>query len=97
MVEAVVLVVCATEGVMAQTKFVLQKALRQNLKVIVVINKVDRPSARVEEVENDVFGLFVDLEAEDHVLDYPIYYASAKNFWAAPKQDDTFHLNSITK
>lgn len=97
MVEAVVLVVCATEGVMAQTKFVLQKALRQNLKVIVVINKVDRPSARVEDVENDVFGLFVDLEADDQVLDYPIYYASAKHFWAAPKQENTFNLHNIDK
>lgn len=88
MVDGVILVVCATEGVMAQTKFVLQKALRQKLKVVVVINKVDRPSARIEDVENDVFGLFVDLEAEDEVLDYPIYYASAKHFWAVKKNPD---------
>lgn len=58
------------------------------MKVIVVINKVDRPSARVDEVENDIFGLFVDLEAEDEVLEYPIYHASARNFWAARKVDD---------
>ena len=97
MVDGVILVVCATEGVMAQTKFVLQKALRQKLKVVVVINKVDRPSARIEDVENDVFGLFVDLEAEDEVLDYPIYYASAKHFWAVKKNpDQQFLLSSIT-
>lgn len=62
-----------------------------------VINKVDRPSARVDEVENDVFGLFVDLEAEDEVLDYPVYHASARHFWAAKKKEDgeAFLLSAV--
>ena len=65
MVDGVCLVVCATEGPMPQTKFVLQKALEQGLKPIVVINKVDRQSSRVEEVENEVFDLFCNLNAND--------------------------------
>ena len=65
MVDGVCLVVCATEGPMPQTKFVLQKALQRGLKPIVVINKVDRPSSRVQEVENEVFDLFCNLEATD--------------------------------
>lgn len=65
MVEGVCLVVCASEGPMAQTKFVLKKALEHNLKPIIVINKVDRPTARVDEVENEVFDLFCTLDASD--------------------------------
>ena len=65
MVDGVCLVVCATEGPMPQTKFVLKKALSHGLKPIVVINKVDRDSARVEEVENEIFDLFCLLEAND--------------------------------
>lgn len=82
MVDGVCLVVCATEGPMPQTKFVLKKALSQNLKPIVVINKVDRNTARVEEVENEIFDLFCNLEASDEQLDYPVIYASARNGWA---------------
>ena len=82
MVDGVCLVVCATEGPMPQTKFVLQKALSHKLKPIVVINKVDRDSARVQDVENEIFDLFCLLEASDEQLDYPIIYASARNGWA---------------
>ena len=60
----------------------LQKALQRGLKPIVVINKVDRPSSRVQEVENEVFDLFCNLEANDDQLDYPVVYAAAKNGWA---------------
>lgn len=88
MVDGVCLVVCATEGPMPQTKFVLKKALSHNLKPIIVINKVDRDSARVEEVENEIFDLFCMLEANDDQLEYPVIYASAKNGWA---------LNDMTK
>jgi len=82
MVDGVCLVVCATEGPMAQTKFVLQKALSQNLKPIIVINKVDRETSRVTEVENEIFDLFCNLDASDEQLDYPIIYASARSGWA---------------
>lgn len=82
MVDGVCLVVCATEGPMPQTKFVLKKALSHKLKPIVVINKVDRDSARVEDVENEIFDLFCSLEANDDQLEYPIIYASARNGWA---------------
>ncbi len=82
MVDGVVLVVCATEGPMPQTKFVLQKALQHGLLPIVVVNKVDRESSRVTEVENEIFDLFCSLEATDKQLDYPLFYASAKQGWA---------------
>ena len=82
MVDGVCLVVCATEGPMPQTKFVLKKALSHKLRPIVVMNKVDRDSARVEEVENEIFDLFCQLEATDEQLEYPLIYASARNGWA---------------
>lgn len=82
MVDGVCLVVCATEGPMPQTKFVLKKALSHNLKPIVVINKVDRESSRTEDVVNEIFDLFCQLDANDDQLDYPLIYASARNGWA---------------
>ena len=82
MVDGVCLVVCATEGPMPQTKFVLKKALESGLKPIVVINKVDRPSSRVSEVENEIFDLFCNLDANDDQLEYQVVYAAAKNGWA---------------
>lgn len=82
MVDGVCLLVDATEGVMTQTKFVLTKALNAGLKPIVVINKVDRPTARVQEVENEIFDLFVSLEANDEQLEFPTLYASAREGWA---------------
>lgn len=81
MVDGVVLVVCATEGPMPQTKFVLQKALEHSLPPIVVLNKMDRDTKRKEEVENEVFDLFCSLEATDKQLEYPTLYASAKQGW----------------
>lgn len=77
MVDGVVLVVDAFEGTMPQTRFVLKKALEYNLKPIVVINKVDREFARPDEVINEVFDLFIDLDANDEQLDFKVAYVSA--------------------
>lgn len=78
MVDGVLLLVDAFEGTMPQTRFVLRKALQLNLKSIVVINKVDRSDSRVAEVVDDVLELFMELEAADEILDFPVIYASAK-------------------
>ncbi|MFC1764504.1 translational GTPase TypA [Planctomycetota bacterium] len=82
MTDGVLLVVDAFEGPMPQTRFVLGKALQHGLKPILVVNKADRPDARPEDVVNEVFDLFVELEANDDSLDFPILFASAKNGWA---------------
>ncbi len=82
MVDGVVLLVDAAESVMPQTKFVLSKALKLGLKPIVVINKIDRSDARHEEVLEEIFDLFLALEAADHQLDFPVLYASGRNGWA---------------
>ncbi len=82
MVDAVVLLVDAAEGPMPQTKFVLSKALNLGLNPLVVINKADKPDARPDWVLNEVFDLFVSLEASDEQLDFPVIYASAKEGWA---------------
>ncbi|MDR3349188.1 MAG: translational GTPase TypA [Acidaminococcales bacterium] len=79
MVDGVLLLVDAFEGPMPQTRYVLRNALERNLKPIVVINKIDRPDARAEEVLDEVIDLFIDLEANDAQLDFPVVYASAKN------------------
>lgn len=83
MVDSAVLLVDATEGPMAQTKFVLSKALALNLKPIVVLNKIDRPSARPEAVESEVFDLFASLDASDEQLDFTTVYASARDGWSS--------------
>ena len=83
MVDGAVLLVDAAEGPMPQTKFVLQKALKIGLKPIVCINKIDRPDERHNEVVNEVFDLFADLEATEEQLDFPIIYGSAKHGWMA--------------
>src|SRR5829696_2440465 len=83
MVDGVVVLVDAAEGVLPQTKFVTGKALRLGLRPIVVINKVDRPDARVDEVLNEIFDLFVALEANTEQLDFPTLYASGRQGWAA--------------
>lgn len=77
MVDGVLLVVDAFEGTMPQTKFVLRKALEQNLTPIVVVNKIDRPNARPAEVVDEVLELFIELGANDNQLDFPVVYASA--------------------
>ncbi len=78
MVDGVILLVDAFEGVMPQTRFVLRKALNLNLKPIVVLNKIDRPGARPQEVVNEVYDLFFDLAASEEQLDFPVIYASGK-------------------
>ncbi|MBU0437285.1 translational GTPase TypA [Staphylococcus succinus] len=91
MVDGVVLVVDAYEGTMPQTRFVLKKALEQNLKPVVVVNKIDKPEARAEGVVDEVLDLFIELEANDEQLDFPVVYASAVNGTAsldAEKQDE---------
>ncbi|HCZ2407782.1 TPA: translational GTPase TypA [Staphylococcus aureus] len=91
MVDGVVLVVDAYEGTMPQTRFVLKKALEQNLKPVVVVNKIDKPSARPEGVVDEVLDLFIELEANDEQLEFPVVYASAVNGAASldpEKQDD---------
>ncbi|NCT74509.1 MAG: translational GTPase TypA [Chitinophagaceae bacterium] len=81
MADGVILLVDAFEGPMPQTRFVLQKALQLSLKPIVVINKVDKPNCRPEEVHDAVFELFFNLDATEEQLDFPTYYGSGKNGW----------------
>ena len=89
MVDGALLLVDAFEGPMAQTKFVLRKALEVGLKIIVVINKIDRPDARPNEVLNEVFDLFVELEADDWQLDFPVMYTSSRQAIASPDPEQT--------
>lgn len=89
MVDSVILVVDAYEGPMPQTKFVLKKALELDLKPIVVINKIDKPNARPNEVIDEVFDLFVELGADDEQLDFPIVYVSAKSGYAKKELNDS--------
>ena len=81
MTDGVVLLVDAAEGPMPQTKFVLGKALAQGLMPIVVVNKIDRSDSRSEEVVNEVFDLFVDLDANEKQLDFPVLYSSGRDGW----------------
>src|SRR3989449_4404435 len=78
MVDGVMLLVDASEGPLPQTRFVLRKALERRLPPIVVINKIDRPDARPQEVLNEIFDLFIDLDAEEGQLDFPVLYTNAK-------------------
>ena len=89
MVDAVVLLVDAAEGPLPQTRFVLQKALEARLPVVLVINKVDRPDARTEAVVEEVENLFLDLDADEHQISFPILYASARQGWASTDITDT--------
>jgi GTP-binding protein len=83
MVDGVILLVDSSEGAMPQTKFVTGKALALGLKPIVVVNKVDRPDERIQEVLDEVFDLFVSLDATDEQLDFPVLYASGRNGYAS--------------
>ena len=83
MVDSCLLLVDSAEGVMPQTKFVLGKALKQGLRPIVVINKIDKPDQRAKEVVEEIFDLFVNLDATDEQLDFPILYASGRDGWAS--------------
>ena len=86
MADGALLLVDAFEGPMPQTRFVLGKALEAGLKPLVVVNKCDRPDARPQGVINEVFDLLVELGAEDHAMDFPVVYASARNGWATLEQ-----------
>jgi len=83
MVDGVLLLVDASEGPLPQTRFVLRKALEARLPVILVVNKVDRPDARIKEVVDEVYELFLDLDADESQIDFPIVYTNARAGWAA--------------
>jgi len=83
MVDGVLLLVDASEGPLPQTRFVLRKALDAQLPVILVVNKVDRPDARIGEVVNEVYELFLDLDADEQQIEFPIVYTNARAGWAA--------------
>ncbi len=88
MVDGVILLVDAAEGPMPQTRFVLQKALEAGLTPLVVINKIDRPDARINEVINEIYDLFIDLDAEEEQLDFPILYTIGKEGIAKEELED---------
>lgn len=94
MADGVLLVVDAQEGPMPQTKFVLKKALDLKLKPVVIINKIDKPAARIEEVKDEVESLFLELATDESQLNYPIYYAIAREGRAGktPELDDDFKV-----
>ncbi len=83
MVDGVMLLVDASEGPLPQTRFVLRKALELQLPVVLVVNKVDRPDARIGEVVNEIYELFLDLDATDEQIEFPIVYTNAKAGWAS--------------
>ena len=87
MADGALLLIDSTEGVMPQTKFVLAKALRQGLKPIVVINKLDKPDQRANEVLEETFDLFISLDANEEQLDFPVLYASGRSGWASKELD----------
>src|SRR5213082_1379366 len=86
MVDGVLLLVDASEGPLPQTRFVLRKALTARLPIILVVNKVDRPDARIKEVVDDTYELFLDLDADETQIDFPIVYACARDGRASLKQ-----------
>jgi GTP-binding protein len=88
LVDGVLLLVDASEGPLPQTRFVLQKALLNNLPVIVIINKIDRPDSRISEVLDEVYDLFIDLDANDEQIDFPIVYTNAKDGIAKIELED---------
>src|SRR3712207_9250093 len=91
MVDGVLLLVDASEGPLPQTRFVLRKALEARLHVILVVNKVDRPDARTKEAVDEVYELFLDLDADHDQIEFPIVYCNAKagqaGFGAGPPSD----------
>src|SRR5260221_3465530 len=101
MADGVLLLVDAFEGPMPQTRFVLQKALNLNLRPIVVINKIDKPNCRPDEVHDAVFELFFNLDATEEQLNFPTYYGSGKNGWfndsLTPSEDILPLMDGIIK
>ena len=96
MVDGAILLVDASEGPLPQTRFVLRKALESGLRIIVVINKIDRHDARAEEVLDVIYDLFIDLDANDEQIDFPVLYANgragiAQRSLEEPGQDLTPH------
>ena len=79
LVDGVLLLVDSSEGPLPQTRFVLQKALKKNLPIILVVNKIDRPDSRIDEVINEVYDLFIDLDANEEQIEFPIIYTNAKD------------------
>ena len=96
MADGVILLTDAAEGPMPQTKFVLGKALKQGLHPMVIINKIDRSDSRAEEVVDEVFDLFVALDANEEQLDFPILYASGRDGWCVEDlEDKRINLNPL--
>ena len=95
MADGVLLLVDAFEGVMPQTRYVLSKALAAGLAPLVVINKMDRADARPHKVHEEVFELLVELDAEDHAMDFPILYASGKAGWASTKETGSDDIHEL--
>lgn len=95
MADGVCLLVDAFEGPMPQTRFVLQKALQLNLKPIVIINKVDKPNCRPDEVHDAIFELFFNLDATEEQLDFPTYYGSGKNGWFNDSLEQIDNINPL--
>ena len=94
MVDGVLLLVDASEGPLPQTRFVLRKALEARLPVVLVVNKVDRPDARTAEVVNEVYELFLDLDADEEQIDFPIVYANAAPGSAGLEPDELARTSS---
>src|SRR5215204_6617868 len=88
MVDGVMLLVDASEGPLPQTRFVLRKALEAGLPVVLVVNKVDRPDARIAEVVDEVYELFLDLDAGEDQIEFPIVYTNARAGWASLTEGD---------
>src|ERR671917_2054106 len=88
MVDGIVLLVDAAEGCLPQTRFVLRKALESKLPAIAVVNKIDRQDSRPEEVVNEIYDLFIDLDATDEQIDFPILYAVSREGVAKKSLDD---------
>src|SRR5204863_6524543 len=88
MVDGVLLLVDASEGPLPQTRFVLRKALEARLPIILVVNKVDRPDARIGEIVDETYELFLDLDADESQIDFPIVYTNARAGWAALEEDE---------
>ena len=88
MVDGAILLVDASEGPLPQTRFVLKKALEARLKIIVLVNKIDRKDARPQEVLNEIYNLFIDLDADDHQIDFPVLYAIGREGIAQPTLTD---------